>query len=230
MKGEYRAAMKICPQVYQVGGGNLSHPDDCCIYLVESKQGGVLIDAGAGRGTQRILNNIKKLGFQPDQLKYIILTHGHIDHIGGVKELQMQTGAEVIAHELELDAIENGNPKLTAASWYGVEYQPVLVNKVIKKDHESVPLGDIELIFLHTPGHTPGSISVLCQCAGNKVLFGQDIHGPFNREWGSDLKEWRSSMQRLISLNADILCEGHFGIFQPAEKVRQYIESCLRRY
>lgn len=223
-------AIKICPQVYQVGGANLSHADDCCVYLVESKQECALIDTGAGRGTRQILNNIKKLGFQPGQISYIILTHGHIDHIGGVKELQEQAGAEVVAHQLELDAIENGNSQLTAASWYGVEYQPVQVNRVIKQDGESLAVGDIELEFLHTPGHTPGSISVLCTCTGSKILFGQDIHGPFNREWGSDLKKWRSSMQRLISLNADILCEGHFGIYQPASKVRQYIESYLRRY
>lgn len=223
-------AIKICPQVYQVGGADLSHADDCCVYLVESEQGCVLIDAGAGRGTQRIIGNIKKLGFQPEQVSYLILTHGHIDHIGGAKQLQEQTGAKVVAHELELDAIVNGNPQLTAASWYGVKYQPVQADLVISKDKETLTLGDVELVFLHTPGHTPGSISVLCTCAGIKVLFGQDIHGPFNREWGSDLIKWRNSMQKLISMDADVLCEGHFGVYQPADKVRQYIESYLRRY
>lgn len=223
-------AIKICSQVYQVGGANLSHADDCCVYLVASQQRCALIDTGAGRGTQQILNNIEKLGYHPGQISLIILTHGHIDHIGGVKALQVQTGAEVVAHELELDAIENGNPKLTAASWYGVEYQPVQVNRIIRQDGESITIGDIELVLLHTPGHTPGSVSVTCVCDGSKVLFGQDIHGPFNREWGSDIKKWRNSMQRLINLNADILCEGHFGTYQPADRVRQYIESYLRRY
>ena len=61
-------------------------------------------------------------------------------------------------------------------------------------------------------------------------MFGQDIHGPFNREWGSDIDQWRRSMERLLELEADILCEGHFGIFEPAHQVRQYIESYLRRY
>jgi hypothetical protein len=54
----YLMAVKICPQVYQVGGSNLSHPDDCCIYLVESEQECALIDAGAGKGTERVLGNI----------------------------------------------------------------------------------------------------------------------------------------------------------------------------
>lgn len=223
-------AIKICPKVYQVGGADLSHADDCCVYLVESKQGCALIDTGAGRGTRRIIDNINKLGFESDQISYIILTHGHIDHIGGAKELQVQTGAQVVAHELELDAIENGNPQLTAASWYGLEYEPIQVNRVVSQDGESITLGDIELVLLHTPGHTPGSISVLCTYGDCRILFGQDIHGPFNHEWGSDLKLWRSSMQRLMKLEADILCEGHFGIYQPAARVRQYIETYLRRY
>ncbi len=134
------------------------------------------------------------------------------------------------AHELELDAIENGNPRLTAASWYGVKYQSVKVDRVIRRDGETLALGETEFVFLHTPGHTPGSLSILCRCSGLKVLFGQDIHGPFQKEWGSDLNQWRSSMQRLLDLDADILCEGHFGIYQPAADVRQYIESYLRQY
>jgi len=223
-------SIKICPQVYQVGGDGLSHPHDCCVYLVESGNELVLIDSGAGKGTARILKNMENLGFYPGNVRHILITHGHIDHTGGLKELQAKTGAAVVAHELELDAIENGNPRLTAASWYGVKYQPVKVDHVIRQDNESLTMGDTEFVFLHTPGHTPGSLSILCRCAGLKVLFGQDIHGPFNKEWGSDMNEWHRSMQRLLVLDADILCEGHFGIYQPAEAVRQYIESYLRQY
>jgi len=221
-------AASICPQVYQVGGANLSHSDDCCVYLVESENQLALIDAGAGRGSKQILENVKKCGFSPQSIKYILVTHGHIDHIGGLKQLQEQTGALVLAHQLELDAIENGNPVLTAAGWYGVKYQPVKADRVIKQDKETLTMGEVEFQFLHTPGHTPGSLSILCRCVGLKVLFGQDIHGPFNREWGSDLKKWRTSMERLISIEADILCEGHFGVYKPAAAVRKYIESYLR--
>lgn len=222
--------LQICPQVYQVGGDGLSHPHDCCVYLVEANDNLALIDAGAGRGTTRILENIARCGFSPASVSYILITHGHIDHIGGLQELQAQTGAEVVAHELELDAVEKGNPRLTAASWYGVKYRPVKVDRVIRRDGETLTTGNTEFVFLHTPGHTPGSLSILCRCSGLKVLFGQDIHGPFNKEWGSDIKEWGRSMQRLLELEADILCEGHFGIYQPATVVRDYIESYLRQY
>jgi glyoxylase-like metal-dependent hydrolase (beta-lactamase superfamily II) len=78
---------------------------------------------------------------------------------------------------------------------------------------------------IYTPGHTPGSISVLVESEGKKVLFGQDLHGPFNDGFLSNLQDYQLSMQKLLDLRADILCEGHFGIFQPADEVKQYIET-----
>jgi glyoxylase-like metal-dependent hydrolase (beta-lactamase superfamily II) len=63
-----------------------------------------------------------------------------------------------------------------------------------------------------------------------KVLFGQDIHGPFYASFGSDLDAWGKSMHKLLDLEADILCEGHFGIIRPASEVRDYIEDYLRSY
>jgi len=90
-------------------------------------------------------------------------------------------------------------------------------------------LGDLQFNFLHTPGHTPGSICVYIDGKDGRVLFGQDIHGPFSPAWGSDLGQWRLSMQKLLALQADVLCEGHAGVFK-GEKVGKYIEGYLQRY
>ena len=62
---------------------------------------------------------------------------------------------------------------------------------------------------------------------GKRVLFGQDIHGPYVPEWGADPARARTSLGKLIELGADILCEGHFGIYQPADRVKKYIEGYL---
>jgi glyoxylase-like metal-dependent hydrolase (beta-lactamase superfamily II) len=59
------------------------------------------------------------------------------------------------------------------------------------------------------------------------VLFGQDIHGPYFPHWGADLAAARRSLQKLIDLKADILCEGHFGIYRPAEQVERYIKQFI---
>ena len=159
-------AVKICPHVYQVGGSNLSHPDDCCIYLVESEQECALIDAGAGKGTERVLGNIAKCGFSASNIRYIIVTHGHIDHIGGLKELQSKTGAQVVAPALELDAVEKGDSRLTAASWYGIDYQPVKVDHIIRQDSETLQLGQMELVFYTLLAILPGVFQFFANVRG----------------------------------------------------------------
>jgi glyoxylase-like metal-dependent hydrolase (beta-lactamase superfamily II) len=225
-----KSIVEVCADVYQIGGNGLSYPEDCCVYLVQGEKESALIDAGAGKSAAQLLDNIVRGGLDAASIKYIIATHGHIDHIGGLKYLQEKLQARVVAHTLEMPAIQEGRPELTAASWYGVKYQKVEVDIVIQGKQQSVPVGGLKLHCLHTPGHTPGGISVYLDHGGKRILFGQDIHGPFNPAWGSDMVQWRSSMQALLDLQADILCEGHFGIYSPAAAVRNYILGYLKRY
>jgi len=130
------------------------------------------------------------------------------------------------AHDFDADAIEEkGHDSKTVASWYGVEYKPVKLKRRLKGDLENIRLGLYEFQCIHTPGHTPGSISVLIEIEGSKILFGQDIHGPFSKSFGSNLGDYQKSMQKLLDLNADILCEGHYGVIKPASEVNRFIRS-----
>lgn len=220
----------ICAGVYQVGGDGLSRGEDCCVYMISHQGESALVDTGAGASAPRILENIQAAGIALDTIRYIMVTHGHIDHIGGLEYIKKSLpSARIVAQRLELPAVEEGRPELTAASWYGVAYRGVKVDMVVDGS-ESIPLGGVHLNCLLTPGHTPGSMVVYTDIDGQRVLFGQDIHGPFQAEWGSDRKAWRNSMEKLLQLNADILCEGHFGIYSPAERVKSYIESYMKRY
>ncbi len=221
---------RIVPGVYMIGGPDVTRPEDCCIYLVEASGPLVMIDAGAGSSVSDIVQNIRLLGFEPQQVDSVIVTHGHIDHAGGLWELKQELGLRVIAHELELPAIEEGLSQLTADYLYRMKYRPVKVDMVLRASEEVVEVGGQTFFCLHTPGHTPGSISVYVDIGGQRVLFGQDIHGPFSRSWGSDRRQWRDSMLRLLELEADVLCEGHFGIYSPRQEVRAYIEGSLQRF
>lgn len=222
-------AKAVCDRVYIVGGSGFSAPEDAYVYLVDVSSEQVLIDSGVGYGIDRIEDNIRSLGFEPASVWHIVATHCHIDHIGGLAAWKERYGSKIIAHELDRAGIEGENNSLTAASMYGVDYRPVKVDTLLKGELQRIMLGDLNFNFLHTPGHTPGSISVYIDTKDGRVLFGQDIHGPFSPAWGSDLKQWRASMQKLLALKADVLCEGHAGIYR-GEKIGKYIESYLERY
>ena len=220
---------EIAEGVYVVGGPGISDPRDCSVYLVDAGPEYVLIDAGAGPGADAILKNVEALGSDPSKIGSIIATHCHIDHIGGISRIKEKTGCTLIGHQLDRDGIELGDPRLTAADLYAIEYWPTRIDVVLEGDEEARVLGALEFHFVAVPGHTPGSIAVYIDLEDGRVLFGQDVHGPFSDEWGSDIDEWRRSMEKLLGLEAEILCEGHAGIFRGKE-VRDYIESQLRRY
>jgi glyoxylase-like metal-dependent hydrolase (beta-lactamase superfamily II) len=222
-------AKSICDRVYAVGGSELSASEDAYVYVVDAGSELVMIDAGVGYGMKRIEENIRSMGWQPAQVWHIIATHCHIDHIGGLYAWTEQYGPKIIAHELDRAGIEGQNDRLTAAGMYGVAYKPVKVDLLLKSEQETMRLGDLDFHFIHTPGHTPGSICVYIDTKDGRVLFGQDIHGPFSDSWGSDLGQWRGSMKKLLQLKADVLCEGHAGIYR-SEKVGKYIEGYLKRY
>jgi glyoxylase-like metal-dependent hydrolase (beta-lactamase superfamily II) len=221
-------AKLIHERVYQIGGSSISDGSDCSIYMIVTDNNDlILIDAGTGPSFPRLLRIIEKAGFEPKFIRLLVLTHGHIDHIGGAPDFIDFCKCKVVAHEGDLDAIEGRNMKKTAAEWYGVDFQPVKVDDVIKGEEETRTLGDIELHFLHTPGHTPGSMVVYVDIEGKRVLFGQDIHGPFDPAFDSDIGDWRKSMKKLLALDADILCEGHFGVYKGKDRVKNFINGYL---
>jgi glyoxylase-like metal-dependent hydrolase (beta-lactamase superfamily II) len=221
---------EIISGVYLIGGPGITSADEAAIYLIDFAGDLVLIDAGAGRSSSQIVRNIEMLGLNPINLSCLILTHCHIDHIGSVPFFKKQYGTKILIHELDAKAVESGDSRKTAANWYGTTFPPTAVDRKLKGEHEILTFGKEELHCLHTPGHTPGSISLYLDRGGKRVLFGQDIHGPFHKDFDSDIKAWRKSMQTLMALNADILCEGHFGIFESKERVRSYIERYLEEY
>ncbi len=223
-------AEQIIDGVWLVGGPNISMSEDATVFIIDFSGELVMIDSGAGRSARTLVRNIESAGFDPKKISMLILTHCHIDHIGAAPYFRETFGCKLAAHDLDAQAIEDGDAIMTAANWYETDFPPTPVDIRFRGDHEILRFGAEELHLLHTPGHTPGSMSIYLDRKGKRVLFGQDIHGPFLPSFKSDVSRWHKSMEKLLALEADILCEGHFGIFQTKEQVRKYIQGYMRQY
>jgi glyoxylase-like metal-dependent hydrolase (beta-lactamase superfamily II) len=215
---------RITGGIFQVGGGAYSNPTDCLAYALDLGEV-VLVDCGCGPSWPRIRENVREAGL--GEVHTLVLTHAHVDHIGAAPGVVRETGCRVVAHELDADAIESGDGKLTAAGWYGLALETMRVDHRMQGQEESLAFGGGTLELLHAPGHTPGSIVAWIDTEQGRVLFGQDVHGPFSPSFGSDVQAWRASMQRLMDLEAEILCEGHYGIFRGRDRVRSFIQEQL---
>ncbi|MFH0812680.1 MAG: MBL fold metallo-hydrolase [Pseudomonadota bacterium] len=220
----------IADGVYLIGGPNISRGEDAAVFIIDCGEELVMVDSGAGNTSELLVKNINDLGFDPRNISTLILTHCHIDHIGSAPYFKRHFNCMLVAHDLDADAIETGDPARTAAIMYGTEFPPTPVDKRLTGDHEILRCGNQEIHCLRTPGHTPGSISPYLDRGGKRILFGQDIHGPFSKSFGSDIGEWKNSMKKILALKADILCEWHFGIFRSREKVEAYIMGYLEEY
>ena len=220
---------EIIKDIYIVGGPDITDGRDGCIYLINLGEL-ILIDTGAGWSVDKIINNINKLGLSSKDLNKVILTHCHIDHIGGVPEIKKRFGSKIYIHKLDAPPLETGDQILTAASWYQTTFPPTPVDVKFNLPEEVLTIGEQKIVCLHTPGHTPGSISIYLDKEGKRILFGQDLHGPLLSEFGSNLEDYGRSTKKLLDLDADILCEGHFGIYKTKKDVKNYILSYRRQY
>ncbi len=196
---------RIYQDIYMIGSSEISHPDDCCVYVIDVGEL-VLVDSGAGRSFDRLVDNILASGLAPEKISTVVVTHCHIDHIGSLAEFKQKYGAKIVAHESDAEAIETG--KGTGAELYGASYEPCQVDIKLRGAAQKLILGGQEFIALHIPGHTRGSIAIYTDMGGKRILFGQDIHGPYEAMWGGEPEKAIISLQKLIDLKADIRVRG----------------------
>jgi glyoxylase-like metal-dependent hydrolase (beta-lactamase superfamily II) len=220
-------SIAITEELHQVGGSGLTWPEDAAIYLIRFGEGAALIDAGCGRSTERLLANIADTGTALETIGSLLLTHCHFDHAGGAAVLRERLRCRVVAHARDAVFIETGDGQVTAADWYGARMTPCPVDVKLAGEKETIWIGDRPITALAIPGHSPGSVAYLAQSGGQKIIFAQDVHGPLHPMLLSDRGDYLASLHRLLDENADILCEGHYGIFHDRDSIGAFIRRFL---
>lgn len=127
--------------------------------LVTSPKGHVLIDGATAEAAPVIADNIRKLGFQPTDVKYLVSSHEHLDHVGGLSALKDITGARMLARGEARKSLETGishptDPQLAILP----PFAGIKVDQIVR-DGETITLGPIRMTVIATPGHAPGGTS-----------------------------------------------------------------------
>jgi metallo-beta-lactamase class B len=200
---------RVLGNIYFVGASNIAS------YLITTPQGHFLLDTGVQGMTDDIKRNVEALGFMMSDIKIILSSHAHFDHIQGHAIMQRMTGAQVFALEADADALEAGKD-LSPLGFEG--WEPVKVDRRLQ-DGEAIHLGEVTLTPTWAPGHSPGCTtwSMQTQDAGEDfdvVFFG--CNGPNdgvqlinNPRFPTLVEDALFGFDNMAKLHADIYLTGH---------------------
>ena len=155
---------RVAGNLYYVGTYDLTS------YLIVTKKGNILINTGLADSLPMIKNNIKKLGFNYNDTKILLLTQAHYDHLGAMAAIKKETGAKLYVDKEDEDVLKSGGKSDYELGKYGVTFEPVNPDRVLK-DKDLITLGGAKLTMLHHPGHTKGSCSFLFETKDNKSKY-----------------------------------------------------------
>ena len=213
-------------------------PDRC--YIIKDK-GVMMIDGGAPKKGRKFIKGVKKTQVRPEDIRLIIITHGHWDHVGSAKEIKEITGAKIAMHKQEKAWLEKSlkpvPPEVTRwghifAKIMGV-FLPLIhipstdVDIVLGGDEFSLVEFGISGRVIHTPGHSPGSVSVLIETGdvfvGDLAMKGFPLRlTPGLFIFAEDLQRVKESWRLLLDMGAKRVYPAHGKSF-PAEIIRKII-------
>ena len=171
---------------------------NCSVVGDEATGEAVVIDPGDDiERVQEILRQHKL------RVKYIVATHAHIDHVGGIEKLKRATGAPVLMHAADLPLYQN---LAAQAEWLGVRPPGVVEVDQFLKEGDAMRCGSLALEVLHTPGHSPGSLSLHLPGDQSRIFSGDTLfQGSIGRTdlWGGSFEEILRSIQSRLLIFPD---------------------------
>lgn len=214
---EYRVdPFRIAGNLYYVGNRDVSS------HLIDTGEGLILLDTGFPQTVYLLLESVRRLGFNPDDIRYILHSHGHYDHFGGTRAIVELTGAKTALGKQDI-MILTERPELSWAPEYGVEfYETFQVDRSLS-DGDALSLGSTTVESLHIPGHTPGSLSYFFTVHHQGAEYTAGIHGApglntlsdeYLKKYGLSFDARQTYMNSLVKLRqqtVDIFIGAHPG-------------------
>ena len=204
--------VRIHANTYLVGTCGISS------ILITGDEGHVLIDGGTEQGAELIAANVRALGFKLRDVRYLLISHEHFDHVGGIARLQQLTGATLVTSAPAEAVLNTGLPS-TDDPQAGMHkpFRAANVGRVIA-DGGEIRLHDLSLTAMTTPGHTPGALSwrwESCDGAVCRTMVYADSLSPISRDdyKFSDhpdyLAAYRASIAKIAASRCEILLTPH---------------------
>jgi metallo-beta-lactamase class B len=200
--------VRIHANTYLVGSCGLSS------VLIVGDQGDILIDGGAEQDAALIADNIGALGYRVQDIRYILTSHEHYDHVGGVAKLQQMSGAQVVTSGPAARVLSSGIPARDDPQFGLVKpFPPAQVGRTVG-DRDEVRLGNLMVTAMTTPGHAAGSLSwrwVSCDGGVCRTIVYADILAPVSNDTYrfSDhpavIAAFRSSIAKIAASPCEIL-------------------------
>jgi metallo-beta-lactamase class B len=211
---------RIAGNLYYVGTYDLA------CYLITTSEGNILINTGLAKSVPMIRKNIEALGFKYSDIKILLTTQAHFDHVAGMAKIKKDTHAKMMVDEADAKVLEDGGRSdfLFGGS---AQFPAVSVDRKLH-DRDTISLGDAKLIAFHHPGHTKGSTSFMIDVKDEtrswKVLI-VNIPSilPQTRVSGMPSypnvgQDYAYTFSSLFDLNFDLWVASHASQFQLHEK------------
>ena len=225
-----REPFRVFGNTYYVGVEGLSS------VLITSDQGHILVDGGLPQTAARIDENIRALGFKLQDVRLIVVSHEHYDHVGGVAALQRASGAPVAASAMAARALKAGAPAKEDPQFGFGSFMnfPAVANVREARDGETLRVNDLAITAHHTPSHTPGSTAwtwrscEAARCLG--VVYADSLNSVSSPEYKFSAHKnvvelFRQSIATVRGLPCDILLSVHPEFSNTFDKLKRRSEG-----